>query len=193
MYEFIQGTLVETTPAYAIIEQQGIGYYINISIYTYTNITGKKECRLYIHQAIREDAHVLFGFVDKPEREVFRQLISVSGVGPSTARMILSSMSPNEIRIAIQTADVNTLKGVKGIGSKTAERIIVDLKDKIIKTEGAGEILSVKSNTSREESLSALVALGFSRNAVEKVLDKLLSGEPALPVEEVVKKALKIL
>jgi Holliday junction DNA helicase RuvA len=193
MYDYIQGILVEITPAHAVLEQHGIGYHISISLQTYSKVHEKKECRLYIHQAIREDAHVLFGFADKSEREVFRQLISVSGIGPNTARLLLSSLSPPEIRNAIQQEDVSLLTSIKGIGIKTAQRIIVDLRDKILKTDVSSEIFSSGSNTIREESLSALIALGFPRNVVEKVLDKLLREQPGITVEELVKKSLNLI
>jgi len=168
-----------------------VGYHINISLNTFTKLEGKNDYRILVHEVIREDAHQLFGFADKEEREVFRQLMSVSGVGASTARMMLSSLSPAEIERAIIGAEVNILKSVKGIGLKTAQRIIVDLKDKLGKQTGTGEIFAFSDNTKRDEALSALVMLGFAKGAVTKVLDKIVTAEKNLTVEEMIKKALK--
>lgn len=191
MLEFIQGEILEATPAYVVMQNNGLGYFINISVNTYSDLSGKKEGVLYIHEIVREDAYMLYGFAGKNEREIFRSLISVSGVGANTACMMLSSLSPAEIKTAIVQEQVNTLKAVKGIGAKSAQRIIVDLKDKLEKEPGEGEIISTSDNTSREEALSALVTLGFSKKQVEKVLDALTSQEPDLNVESLVKKALK--
>ncbi|MBS3806346.1 MAG: Holliday junction branch migration protein RuvA [Bacteroidales bacterium] len=191
MLEFIQGEILEATPAYVVMQNNGLGYFINISVNTYSDVSGKKEGVLYIHEIVREDAYMLYGFARKNEREIFRSLISVSGVGANTACMMLSSLSPAEIKTAIVQEQVNTLKAVKGIGAKSAQRIIVDLKDKLEKEPGEGEIISTSDNTSREEALSALVTLGFSKKQVEKVLDTLTSQEPDLNVESLVKKALK--
>ena len=191
MFEYIQGQLVELKPAYAVIEAGNIGYFIHISLHTYTQLTKSNKQKLYIHQVIRDDAHLLFGFIDKHEREIFLMLISVSGIGANTARMILSSLSPSEIEQAIFDGNVTLLKSIKGIGVKSAQRLIVDLKDKIGKSADIGEIFAAESNTLREESLSALVMLGFSKAQVQKVLDQLLQQESEQTVEELIKKALK--
>jgi len=191
MIDYIKGTVTRVTPTFLIIETGGIGYYINISLNTYTKLEGKTEFRILIHEVIREDAHQLFGFADKEERDIFRLLISVSGVGASTARMMISSLNPEEIEKAVIGSDVNTLKSVKGIGLKTAERIIVDLKDKVGKQSGTGEIFALADNTRREEALSALVMLGFARGAVLKTLDRIVREEKNLTVEEIIKRALK--
>jgi len=191
MLEFIQGEILEATPAYVVMQNNGLGYFVNISVNTYSEVSGKKECTLYIHEIVREDAYMLYGFAGKKEREMFRNLISVSGVGANTACMMLSSLSPAEIQTAIVQEQVNTLKAIKGIGAKSAQRIIVDLKDKLEKEPGEGEIISTSDNTSRDEALSALVTLGFSKKQVEKVLDTLTRQEPDLNVETLVKHALK--
>jgi holliday junction DNA helicase RuvA len=193
MFEYIYGKIVEVTPTYVVIEASGMGYYINISLYCYTEIQKLDECRIYLHQVIREDAHVLFGFYTKSERETFRQLISVSGVGANTARMMLSSLSPYEIQHAIVEENVNILKSIKGIGAKSAERIIVDLKDKMGKVSEEHEIFTIKDNTIEEEALSALVLLGFNKNAVNKAIHKILAEHRDFSVEDVIKTALKVL
>jgi len=191
MIEYIKGHIAQITPTFMIIETGGIGYLVNISINTFSLLEGKTEHKILIHEVIREDAHQLFGFSDSGEREIFRLLISVSGVGANTARMMLSSLSPGEIEMAIASSDVHVLQGVKGIGSKTAQRIIVDLKDKIGKHAGSGEIFSLTDNTNRDEALSALVMLGFAKSAVAKVLDKIVREEKSLTVEDMIKRALK--
>jgi len=191
MFEYIQGRLVELTPTYAVIEAGNIGYFIHISLYTYTKLTKSTEAKLFIHQVIRDDAHLFFGFADKHEREMFLMLISVTGIGANTARMILSSLSSTEIEQAIFEGNVALLKSIKGIGTKSAQRVIVDLKDKIGKTAEIDEIFATESNTLREESLSALVMLGFSKASVQKVLDQILQQENEITVEELIKKALK--
>src|SRR5680860_1399558 len=161
MYEFIRGTIVELSPANIVIEAGGIGYCVKISLSTYSKLNGKKEGLLLLHQVVRDDAHILFGFSDKSERDLFRNLISVNGVGPSTAIMMLSSLSTEELVAAVATDNVNVLKAVKGIGAKTAQRIIIDLKDKLGKFTETDQILLSQNNTIRNESLSALVMLGF--------------------------------
>jgi len=191
MIDYIRGTISQITPTFVTIETCGVGYLINISLSTFTKLEGQTEFRILVHEVIREDAHQLFGFADKEERDIFRLLISVTGVGASTARMMLSSLSSAEIEKAVIGSDVNTLKGVKGIGLKTAERIIVDLRDKIGKQSGSGEIFALADNTKREEALSALVMLGFARSAVLKALDKIVREERNLTVEDMIKKALK--
>jgi Holliday junction DNA helicase RuvA len=193
MIDYIKGKLAELTPAFIVIENEGLGYFVSISLSTFTKLEGKTECKILVHEVIREDSHQLFGFADKEEREIFRLLISVSGVGASTARMMLSSLSHDEIEKAILGSDVNTLKSVKGIGLKTAQRIIVDLKDKLGKQSGTGEIFAFTDNTRREEALSALVMLGFGKSAVLKVLDGIIRDEKNLTVEDLIKRALKSL
>ena len=191
MIDYIKGTITRITPTWLTIETAGIGYFINISLSTFTKLEGQNEFKIMVHEVIREDSQQLFGFADREEREIFRLLISVSGVGAATARMMLSSLSPMEIEKAIIGAEVNVLKGVKGIGLKTAERIIVDLKDKLGKQAGTGEIFAFADNTRRDEALSALVMLGFAKGAVSKVLDRIVHEEKGLTVEEMIKKALK--
>ncbi len=191
MFEFIKGKLINITPTYAVIENSGIGYILNVSLNTYTQIQGKAECQLFIHQVIREDANTLFGFLTTQERDIFRHLISVSGIGANTARVILSSMNPAEVRDAILSGNVAQLQSVKGIGAKTAQRAIIDLKDKIGKSTIDADIFSSTSNTIKEEALSALVMLGFAKNTAGKVLDKNLLKEPDLSVEALIKRALK--
>jgi Holliday junction DNA helicase RuvA len=193
MYEFIRGKVVEINPALAVIETSGIAYSINITVHTYSQVVNSAECLLYLHHVVREDAQLLFGFSGKEERTIFRLLISVSGIGANTARLILSSLTPEETRQAILSSDVRTLQGIKGIGTKTAQRLIVDLKDKFGKMTLGEEIFLSQYNTIREESLSALVTLGFPKNSVEKILDRILSQnkETNLAVETLIKRALK--
>ncbi len=193
MIDYITGRIAELTPAFIIIDNGGIGWFANISLTTYSRLEGKTECKLLVHEVIREDSQQLYGFSDREEREMFRLLITVSGVGAATARMMLSSLTHHELEKAILSADVNILKGVKGIGLKTAQRIIVDLKDKVGKPTGTGEIFVFTDNTKREEALSALVMLGFGKSAVLKVLDRIIRDEKDLTVEELIKRALKSL
>jgi len=187
----IKGRLVEKTPTYVIIDCGGVGYQLNISLNTYSKIGDNEVCLLFTHFVVREDAQLLYGFKEKSERELFQLLISVSGVGSSTAMMILSSLSPNETKSAIMLGDTPALQRVKGIGAKSAQRIIVDLKDKIIKLDGAEEISLTPSNTMKEEALSALVMLGFSKNPAEKALMKILSSGEEFTLEELIKRTLK--
>ena len=201
MYEYLQGKLTEINPAYAVIDTGGIGYILNITLNTYTKIHDLQTCKLYAHQVIREDAQVLFGFADLEERELFRQLISVSGVGPNTARLLLSSLNVNELKDAIATGRVGVLKSVKGIGEKSALRIIVDLKDKIDRAAASPQKVEISHNTIREESLSGLVILGFPKKVAEKAVDEVIrdllqsaaneNETPALSVERLIKEALK--
>jgi Holliday junction DNA helicase RuvA len=191
MFDYITGRVVEKTPTYIILETGQIGYFIHISLNTYSNLGETGSCKLFIHQIIREDAHLLFGFIDQQEREIFRQLISVSGVGANTARMILSSMMPEEVVRSINEGDVFALKSVKGIGAKSAQRIIVDLKDKVSKAEQLTQIFESESNTIQEESLSALVNLGFSKPMAEKVIRQIHGEKNDLTIEELIKEALK--
>tara|TARA_B100001142_G_scaffold53263_1_gene51302 strand:- start:268 stop:852 length:585 start_codon:yes stop_codon:yes gene_type:complete len=187
----IQGKLVEKTPTYVVVDVNGIGYEIKISLQTFSAIDGEF-CKLYTHLSIKEDSHTLFGFFKESERHLFRNLISVSGVGPSTAQVILSTYSPIEIINHITTADVKAIQSVKGIGAKTAQRIIIDLKDKVAKGLPTADLLFDKvDNTIREEALSALLALGFSKKGAESRIDKILKSETEISsVEELVKTAL---
>lgn len=194
MIDYIKGEVAELTPASATLECGGIGYQLNISLNTYSALTDQKSAKLFVYESIRDDAHVLFGFSDKHEREIFLHLISVSGVGPATGRMILSSLNSKELESAIATENVAVLQSVKGIGAKTAQRIIVDLKDKIKFRDDAGTIqLPTKADVSEtgHAAISALVMLGFVQNASQKVVSKILKENPSLPVEAIVKEALK--
>lgn len=193
MYAFIAGKIAEITPAYAIIDNHGVGYFINITLNTFTAIGEQPEVKLYTHLQVLEDAHNLFGFYTAKERDMFELLISVSGVGCNTARLILSSLTVNELSTAIANEDTKTIQAVKGIGSKTAQRLIVDLKDKVKKTDYAEEIVETVDNTIKNEALSALVILGFSKNAASKALDKLLKQSPDTSVEVLIREALKLL
>lgn len=192
MYEFIEGEIVERSPAQLIIKAGAIAYFLNISVNTYSKIGDAASGRLYLHHVVREDAQLLFGFADKEERQIFRLLISVSGVGANTARLILSSMSPAEVKNAILTGNNVALQSIKGIGAKSAQRIIIDLTDKVGKASETDELFQSQDNTVKEEALSALVALGFPRRNAEKNLFKVMKGED-LSVEEVVKAALKLM
>ena len=191
MIDYIKGTITQITPTFLTIECGGIGYFVNISISTFSKLDGKSDYKVLVHEVIREDSHLLFGFADSEEMDIFRLLISVTGVGANTARMMLSSLNSVEIEKAILGSDVNILKSVKGIGLKTAQRIIIDLKDKLGKHAGSGEIFAFADNTNREEALSALVMLGFAKSAVSKVLDKIVKEEKNLTVEDMIKRALK--
>lgn len=198
MIEYIKGELTEVTPAYAVVEAHGVGYGLNISLNTYSGIQNKKEVKLYAFESIREDAHVLFGFASKQEREMFMLLITVSGVGANTARMILSAMSAAELCNVISTGNEKMLKTVKGIGLRTAQRIIVDLKDKIATSTIAEEMpagivvqAAAMNNEVRDEAIGALTMLGFAPAPSAKVVSAILSDNPQLPVEQVVKLALK--
>ena len=191
MINYIKGTITEINPTSVTIETGGIGYFVNISVNTFSKLDGKSDFKILIQEVIREDSHQLFGFADKEERDIFRLLISVSGIGANTARMMLSSLNPAEVEKAILESNVNVLKSVKGIGLKTAQRVIVDLKDKVGKQSSTGEIFTFEDNTKREEALSALVMLGFAKSAVSKVLDKIIREEKNLTVEDLIKRALK--
>lgn len=193
MYAFISGKVTEKTPAYVVIDNHGIGYFINITLNTFTAIGEKEEVKLYTHTQILEDAHNLFGFFSQKERDLFELLISVSGVGCNTARLILSSLTVSELSNAIANDDAKTIQSVKGIGTKTAQRIVIDLKDKLKKIDVQTEIFSVPNNTIRAEALSALTILGFNKTAIEKALDKILKQNPDASVEALIKEALKIL
>ena len=186
----IKGKLVEKNPTQVVVDCNGIGYEINISLHTFSSLSPDENIQLFTHLQVREDAHILYGFFTILERAVFRLLISVSGIGTSTARTMLSSLTPSEIQQAIGTEDVATIQGVKGIGLKTAQRVIIELKDKIRTLQGSEEIPVHKSNTIKEETLSALEVLGYSRKASEKVVDKFIQGDPDSTVEELIKSAL---
>ncbi|HKM92175.1 MAG TPA: Holliday junction branch migration protein RuvA [Prolixibacteraceae bacterium] len=191
MIEYLNGQLIELNPAHTVVDINGIGYFVHISVNTYSVLSGHKNARLYIHEVIRDDAHLLFGFHNFEERELFRLLISVSGVGPNTGVLLLSSLTVNELKETIVSGDFERLKTVKGIGIKTAQRIIVELKDKLEKTFISTNIFSSSNNTAREEALSALVTLGFVKKNAEKVVDKILREEPDNTVERIIKVALK--
>lgn len=193
MIEYIKGELIDLTPANAIVETAGIGYSINISLVTYSELAGRTSCKLYVYEAIRDDAFILYGFTTQEERTLFLQLISVSGVGPNTARMIMSSLSASELQEAISTDNVAILRSVKGIGLKTAERIIVDLRDKVTKTTIENGVTSLGVKSAVSEAVSALVMLGFQQAASQKAVEKLAKDEPALSLEKLVKRALQML
>ena len=193
MYAFISGKIAEITPAYAIVDNHGVGYFINITLNTFTAIGEQTEVKLFTHLQVLEDAHNLYGFYTVKERDMFEMLISVSGVGCNTARLILSSLTVDELSTAIASENVRTFQTVKGIGSKTAQRIIVDLKDKVKKTEYSELFVESTDNTVKNEALSALVILGFSKNAASKALDKLLKQSPDTSVEVLIREALKLL
>ena len=195
MLDFIKGEIVELNPASVVLETGGLGYAVNISLNTYSVLSGEKMAKLYVYEAIREDAHLLFGFIEQRERSLFLLLISVSGVGANTARMILSSLSVPELENVISSGNVNMLKTVKGIGAKTAERIIIDLKDKIKLSVDAvsGEKAVMPMNQAAIEAVSALTMLGFNQAASQKVVSKIVREKPSATVEDVIKTALKML
>jgi holliday junction DNA helicase RuvA len=191
MITHIQGVLEERTPASAVIDCGGVGYQLQISLTTYAQLPEKGVCRLFTHLAIREDAHVLFGFFNRDERELFRHLISVSGVGPNTALSILSGLDPSGVKEVILSSNVSVLKSIKGVGPKTAERIIIDLRDRLGKVQTGTLSFNLGSNKTQEEALSALVTLGFAKNAAEKAIEKVLKKHGAdIGVSEIVKYAL---
>jgi len=191
MITHLKGKLVEKNPTHVVIECGGIGYFVNISLNTFSKIADNESILLHTHLQIKEDSHSLFGFVEKSEREIFRLLLSVSGIGSSTARTMLSSLTPFQIRDAIASGDVPTIQGIKGIGAKTAQRVILDLKDKVLKIYDLDEVSPNSNNTNKEEALSALEVLGFLRKHAEKAVDKVLSQDTALSVEDIIKLALK--
>ena len=187
----IQGRLIEKTPTEVIIDCHGVGYQINISLYTYSLIGADENLKLYTFLQIKDDAHTLFGFIDKVERELFKLLISVSGVGGNTARNILSSTVPKELLQMIANADAKSIQRIKGIGAKTAQRIILDLQEKVLKLYNIDEVLPTINNTNADEALSALEVLGFVRKTAEKVVDAILKANPEASVEDIIKQALK--
>lgn len=191
MISHIQGRLVEKNPTDVVIDCNGIGYFLNISLNTFSQLSDSENIKLYSHLIVREDAHTLYGFVTRAEREVFRLLITVSGVGPSTARTMLSSLTPEEVVEAIATNNLTTIQSVKGIGAKTAQRLVLDLKDKILKVYGLPSISDEINNTSKIEALSALETLGFVRKKAEKVCDAIVKENPQASAEMIIKLALK--
>ena len=193
MYDYLKGKLVEKNPTYIVIDVNGVGYMVNISLTTYSKIKEKENIKVFIHFVVREDAQLLYGFADENERLLFSHLITVSGVGANTARLILSSLSTEETFDAIVLAKANVLQGVKGIGGKTAQRIIIDLKDKLIKSGIELEKIDQIHNTIREEALSGLLILGFNRLSAEKAIDKVLKADDVADVEGLIKEVLKIL
>ncbi|RNC91861.1 MAG: Holliday junction branch migration protein RuvA [Allomuricauda sp.] len=190
MITHLKGKLVEKNPTYVIVECAGVGYFLNISLHTFSLLQDEENIQLYTHLQVREDSHTLFGFAERTEREIFRLLISVSGIGSSTARTMLSSMTPDQVRDAIAGADVVSIQAIKGIGAKTAQRVILDLKDKVLKVYDMGEVSTQSNNTTKEEALSALEVLGFNRRQSERVVEKVINQDPSLSVEDIIKKAL---
>jgi len=191
MYEYIKGTISELTPAGVVVEAGGIGYFLHISVNTYARIKGIEQSILFLHEVVREDAHLLYGFSDQEERDFFRMLISVNGIGASIAIMMLSSYLPDDLRNAILTDNVNLLKGIKGIGTKTAQRVIIELKDKVGKGGTSDRLLKTGNSVVRNEALSALEMLGFNKKAVEISIDQIIASNPDLTVEQLLKIALK--
>lgn len=191
MITHLRGRIAEKNPTHVIIECNGIGYFVNISLHTYSLLPADENIMLYTYLHIKEDAHTLYGFAERAEREIFTLLISVSGIGTGIARTMLSSLDPMQIKQALAVGDVATIQGVKGIGSKTAQRAILDLKDKILKIHDGKEVYVNRSNTSKEEALSALETLGFLRKQAEKVCDKIVLEDPNASVESIIKQALK--
>lgn len=191
MIAHIQGKLVEKSPTHVVIDCAGVGYHVNISLHTYSLLPDADFVKLYAHLQIKEDAHTLFGFVEKSEREIFKLLLSVSGIGASIARTMLSSLDPKQITNAIASGDVITIQSIKGIGSKTAQRVILDLKDKVLKLYDLDEVSMSQSNTNRDEALSALEVLGFVRKTSERIIEKIVKEDPEASVESIIKQALK--
>ena len=191
MIHHLKGQLVEKNPTYVVISCNGVGYMVNISLHTFSLLPDSDNITLYTHLHIKEDSHTLYGFFQKSEREIFKLLISVSGVGTSTARTMLSSLEPNQVKEAIAHEDVATIQSVKGIGAKTAQRVILDLKDKILKVYGEDEVFVPQDNTIKEEALSALETLGFARKQATRVVDKIIKDSVNPSVESIIKQALK--
>ena len=191
MITHLKGRLVEKNPTFVVIECGGVGYFVNISLHTFSKITDSESIQLYTHLQIKEDSHTLYGFAENSEREIFRLLLSVSGIGSSIARTMLSSLTPVQIKNAIASGDVPTIQAVKGIGAKTAQRVILDLKDKVLKIYDIDEVSPNSNNTNKEEPLSALEVLGFVRRQSEKAVEKVLAQDSTLSVEDIIKHALK--
>jgi len=193
MLEYLKGEIIELNPTFIILENNGTGYFIKISLNSFSAITNEKNIKIFIHEVIREDVYELYGFITAQEREVYRKLISVSGVGPNTALIMISSLTTSDIITAISTGDTNTIKSVKGIGLKTAQRIIVDLKDKIGTNSENFELFANKDNTIKEEALSALIMLGFNKKLAEKAVETVTKENKGIEIEGVIKAALKLL
>ena len=191
MIAHLQGKLVEKSPTHVVIDCGGVGYHVNISLHTYSLLPATDFIKLFTHLQIKEDAHTLFGFVEKSEREIFKLLLSVSGIGASIARTMLSSLDPKQITNAIASGDVVTIQSIKGIGSKTAQRVILDLKEKVLKLYDLDEVSMSQNNTNRDEALSALEVLGFVRKASERIVEKIIKDAPESSVEYIIKQALK--
>lgn len=191
MIHHLKGQLIEKNPTYLVIACNGVGYMVHISLHTFSLIPDSENISIYTHLHVKEDSHTLYGFYQKSERDIFRLLISVSGVGTSTARTMLSSLEPSQVREAIANADVPTIQSVKGIGAKTAQRVILDLKDKILKVYGEDEVFVPQDNTIKEEALSALETLGFARKQATRVVDKIMKDSASPTVESIIKTALK--
>jgi len=191
MIAHIQGKLVEKTPTEVVIDCNGVGYHVNISLHTYSLLPKTDFIKLFTHLIIKEDAHSLYGFVEKSEKEIFKMLLTVSGIGAGIARTMLSSIEPKQIIQALASGDVGTIQSIKGIGSKTAQRAILDLKDKVLKIYDLDEISLSQNNTNRDEALSALEVLGFVRKTSEKIVDKVIGQNPDATVELIIKQALK--
>ncbi len=191
MITHIQGKLVEKNPTDVVIDCNGVGYLLNISLHTYSQIPDQENIKLFTHLQVREDSHTLFGFSSLAEREIFRLLISVSGIGASTARTMLSSLTPKQVREGIATENVSLIQSIKGIGLKTAQRVIIELKDKILKVYDIDEVSVSQNNTTKDEALSALEVLGFNKKQAERVIDKIIASEPEANVETIIKEALK--
>ncbi|MAB47029.1 MULTISPECIES: Holliday junction branch migration protein RuvA [Flavobacteriaceae] len=191
MITHLEGKLVEKNPTDVVIDCNGVGYFVNISLHTFSQIPDRENLKLYTYLQVREDAHSLYGFSSKAEREIFKLLISVSGIGTNTARTMLSSLTPEQVKEGIAGGDVALIQSVKGIGAKTAQRVIIDLKDKVLKVYGIDELSLIPNNTNKDEALSALDVLGFNKKQSEKVVDKILQAQPDALVEQIIKEALK--
>ena len=191
MITHLEGKLVEKNPTDVVIDCNGVGYFINISLNTFSQIPDREHLKLYTYLQVREDSHSLYGFSSKTEREIFKLLISVSGIGANTARTMLSSLTPDQVKEGIASEDVALIQSVKGIGLKTAQRVIIDLKDKVLKVYGIDELSLLPNNTHKDEALSALDVLGFNKKQSEKVVEKILKTQPDAHVEQIIKEALK--
>ncbi|MEX0272990.1 MAG: Holliday junction branch migration protein RuvA [Flavobacteriaceae bacterium] len=191
MIHHLTGKLIEKNPTYLVVECRGVGYFVNISLHTFSKVPDSESIHIYTHLQVKEDAHTLYGFAERSEREIFRLLLSVSGIGPNTARTMLSSLAPMQIRDAIANGDVATIQGVKGIGAKTAQRTILDLRDKILKIYDIDEVSAPSNNTNKDEALCALEVLGFAKKQAERAVEKVLSQDPSQSVENIIKLALK--
>ncbi|AFU68964.1 Holliday junction DNA helicase RuvA [Psychroflexus torquis ATCC 700755] len=187
----LRGRLLEKNPTHIVVDCNGIGYEVNISLHTFSRLKGEEQITIYTHLQVKEDSHTLYGFMEKAERLVFRQLLSVSGIGANTARMMLSSLTPEQVVEAISTEDSDTIQSIKGIGKKTAQRVILDLKDKIRSSEEYSEIVNTPSNSNKEEALSALETLGYTRKQSGKIISKICNNNPDANVEDIIKLALK--